>query len=99
MAEYRKRFFQMVGQQGHSQQIRGGSLVVGAGSFSVEFIPIFDTPSPRPSQLSATRSICSSSFKIMDEADKFGTNRIIFSVLQDRTHAVIGRIGARIPGR
>ena len=42
MAEFRKRFFQMIGQHRHSQQIRGCPLIVCTGGFSAKFVPILD---------------------------------------------------------
>jgi hypothetical protein len=42
MAEFRKRFFQMIGQHRHSQQVCRCSLIVCAGGFGAKFVPIFD---------------------------------------------------------
>jgi hypothetical protein len=42
MAEFRKRFFQMIGQHRHSQQIRGCPLIVRTGGFGAKFVPILD---------------------------------------------------------
>jgi hypothetical protein len=42
MAEFRKRFFQIVGQHRPFQKVRGCPLVVCASGFGAKFVPIFD---------------------------------------------------------
>src|SRR6516165_6399391 len=41
-AELGERILQMIGQQGHSEQIRGGALVVQANGFRPQVLPVLE---------------------------------------------------------
>src|SRR5262249_31907200 len=52
MTDLRQSLFEVIGQQWHAEQLRGGPLVMAARRFGTQFVPILDraVAAPEPSK-------------------------------------------------
>src|SRR5262249_52306796 len=95
-AELGESIFQMVGQQRHSQQIRGRALVVQASGFRAQVLPIFERA------VAATEPSHGYQIDLLvlgqrpDEASQLRSNGIVSVVLQHGDHGVVRGIGCVI---